>query len=344
VFIPTDPTSLRFAARITIAAMTAYLVALALELPEALWAVITGIIVTQMSVGSTIGIGLDRLVGTLAGALVGGVAATAHAVWPVLPVGVLLLVSVAPLSLFVVKRPTYRVAPVTAALMLLLVHDQGTRPLALAFDRVLEIAIGCVIGVVVSLLVLPYRAEQLLVDRVASGLRLLAQIVIVQLGARAPADLARIDALNERVRTLLAACETTALDVQREYRMHLGGRRDPEPLFRTLRRLRSDVAILDRAMSQLVADDAVPAALGPLAQAIAGWLEQAAGTLARRKPSPPLEPVDGAIAAVFGGSQLPERLLPLWFAVEALRRDCGDLHDRMAERAAEQRAQVPPGS
>jgi uncharacterized membrane protein YccC len=262
----------------------------------------------------------------------------------VLPVGVLLLVSVAPLSLFVVKRPTYRVAPVTAALMLLLVHEQGTRPLALAFDRVLEIAIGCVIGVAVSLLVLPYRAEQLLVDRVASGLRLLAELVVVQLGARAPADLARIDALNERVRTLLAGCETTALDVQREHRMHLGGRRDPEPLFRTLRRLRSDVAILDRAMSQLVADDAAPPMLAPLAQAIAGWLEQAAGTLAGRKAPPPLDPVDGAIADGFGGSQVPERLLPLWFAVEALRRDCGDLHDRMAERAAEVRQVILPGT
>jgi uncharacterized membrane protein YgaE (UPF0421/DUF939 family) len=341
--IPLDPISLRFAARITIAAMAAYLVALAFELPEALWAVITGIIVTQMSVGSTIGVGLDRLVGTLAGALVGGVAATAHALWPVLPVGVLLMVSVAPLSLFVVKRPTYRVAPVTAALMLLLVHDQSAQPLTIAFDRVLEIAIGCVIGIAVSLLVLPYRAEQQLVDRVASGLRLLAQLVILQLGERTQADLARIDALNERVRVLLAGCETTALDVQREHKLHLGGRRDPEPLFRTLRRLRSDVAILDRAMSQLVADDAPPPALGPLAQALAGFLEPAATALPRRAPPPPLEPVDGAIAAAFG-SPVPERLLSLWFAVEALRRDCGDLHDRMAERVAEQRAMTLPGT
>jgi uncharacterized membrane protein YccC len=336
VLIPTDPTSLRFAARITIAAMAAYLVALALGLPEALWAVITGLIVTQMSVGGTIGMGLDRLVGTLAGALIGGVAATAHALWPVLPVGLLLLVSVAPLSLFVVKRPTYRVAPVTAALMLLLVHDQGTQPLMIAFDRVFEIGVGCVVGITVSLLVLPYHAEQLLVDRVASGLRLIAELVVLQLGARAPADLVRIDALNERMRTLLAACEATAVEVRREHKMHLGGRRDPEPFFRTLRRLRSDVAILDRAMSKLVADDAPPPALEPVAQAIAGWLEQAAAKPGRRPSPPPLAPVDSAIAAAFGG-EVPERLLSLWFAIEALRRDCGDLHDRMAERAAEQR-------
>jgi uncharacterized membrane protein YgaE (UPF0421/DUF939 family) len=343
--IPTDPISLRFAARITIAAMAAYLVALAFELPEALWAVITGLIVVQMSVGGTIGAGLDRLVGTLAGALVGGAAATAHALWPALPVGLLLMASVAPLSLFVVKRPTYRVAPVTAALMLLLVHDHGeVQPLRIALDRVFEIAIGCVIGIAVSLLVLPYRAEQQLADRVASGLRLLAQLVIVQLGARAPADLARIDALNERLRLLLAGCETTAVDVRREHKMHLGGRRDPEPLFRTLRRLRSDVAILDRAMSQLVADGAAPAALGPLAQALADWLEPAAGALARRTPPPPLDPIDGATAAAFGGGQVPERLLSLWFAIEALRRDCGDLHDRMAERAAEQREHALPSA
>lgn len=339
--IPTDPTSLRFAARITIAAMAAYLIAAALNLPESLWAVITALIVVQMSVGGTIGAGLDRLVGTLAGALVGGAAATAHAVWPVLPVGLLLMVSIAPLSLFVVKRPSYRVAPVTAALMLLLVHTQSTEPLTIAFDRVFEIAIGCFIGVAVSLLVLPYHAEQQLVDRVAPGLRLLGQLVIVQLGARTAADLARIDTLNERVRTLLAACEATALDVRREHKMHLGGRRDPEPLFRTLRRLRSDVAILDRAMCQSTEAAALPN-LAPLAAAIAGFLEDAAQGLAKRAPPPSLDAVDAAITACFE-APVPEPVLPLWFAIEALRRECGDLHDRMAERAAEQRNEALPG-
>src|ERR1700682_1030755 len=45
--IPSDPPSLRFAACITIAAVAAYMVAVAINLPESLWAVITGLIVVQ---------------------------------------------------------------------------------------------------------------------------------------------------------------------------------------------------------------------------------------------------------------------------------------------------------
>ena len=331
--VPTDPVSLRFAARITIAAMTAYLIAEALALPEALWAVITALIVVQTSVGGTIGTGFDRLVGTLAGAVIGGVAATAHALWPILPIGPLLLVAIAPLSLFAVKRPSYRVAPVTAALMLLLVHG-AEAPLVIALDRVLEIAIGCVIGIAVAILVLPYRAEQQLVDKVAAGLKLLGQQITLQLGARAPGDRARIETLQEQLRGLLASCETIAVDARREHRMHLG-RRDPEPLFRTLRRLRSDVAIVDRAMTQL-ADAGAPPGLAAVAAAFADMLEAAAKALPRRAPPPPAATLDDALAACFG-APVPDRLLPLSIALEAVRRDCGDLIDRVAERAAEER-------
>ena len=41
--LPTDPTSLRLAARITIAALAASVVSAALTLPESLWAVITAL-------------------------------------------------------------------------------------------------------------------------------------------------------------------------------------------------------------------------------------------------------------------------------------------------------------
>jgi uncharacterized membrane protein YccC len=326
-----SPTSLRLAARITTAAMAAYLVAFALNLPEALWAVITALIVVQMSVGGTIGAGVDRLVGTLAGALVGGVAASVHALWGAPPVGILLLLAIAPLSLFAVRRPTYRVAPVTAALMLLLVHD-AAQPVMLAFDRVFEIAVGCVIGVAVSILVLPYHAEQQLADRVAAGLRLLARLVGALLG-RDGVDQAAVDRLNELMRAVLASCEASALDVQRELRVHLVGRRDPEPLFRTLRRLRSDVAIIDRAVARLAPGaGAPPLDLAPAAAAIAAFFEGAAAALPRRAPPPALAPLDAALAPIDAATS--DALLPLAFALAALRRDCGDLHERMAERAA----------
>jgi uncharacterized membrane protein YccC len=333
--LPTDPTSLRFAARIAIAAIAAHLVGLAFGLPGAFWAVITALFVVQMSVGGTIGAGIDRLVGTVVGAAIGGLAAGAHKLWPAIPSVVLLLAAIAPLSLFAVKRPSYRIAPITAAVMLLVVHDMG-QPLAMAFDRVIEIAIGCVIGVAVSLLVLPYRAEQHLVDRVASGLRLLGELAATLLEPRDAAHLAAIDSLNVRLRALLIACEAAALDVEREHRMHLAARRDPEPLFRTLRRLRSDMAIIDRAVVTL--GDAEDILATPeeraLGAALAQFFTDCAAALEPREVPPSLDAVDAAIAACFP-PPLQEHLMPLSFAIAALRRDCADLRDRLAERAAE---------
>jgi uncharacterized membrane protein YccC len=338
VLLPTDPTSLRLAARITIAAMAAYVVAAAVTLPESLWAVITALIVVQMSVGGTIGAGLDRMVGTLVGAAVGGLAATVHLIWHAPPVWLLLLLAIAPLSLFATRRPSYRVAPVTAALMLLIVHD-ATQPIAFAIDRVVEITIGCVIGITVSILVLPYHAEQQLVDRVASGLRVLADLVTALIGGSGSADPATVDRLNERIRALLTSCEASTTDVQRERRMHLGSPRDPEPLFRTLRRLRSDVAIIDRAAARLCAsaDGSSPSPdLAPLAAAIAGFLVQSADALHRHTAAPSLEPFDAAVAAYpFADTSANDALVSLSFAVAALRRDCGDLAERMAERTAD---------
>jgi uncharacterized membrane protein YccC len=333
--LPTDPTSLRLAARITIAAMAAYLVGAALGLPGAFWAVITALFVVQMSVGGTIGAGLDRVVGTVVGAIVGGAALGVHHVWPAFPVGLLFFAAIAPLSLFAVKKPSYRIAPITAAVMLLVVHDLG-QPVAMAFDRVIEITIGCVIGVTVSILVLPYRAEQQLVDRVAAGLRLLSELAAALLALRDSGHSAALDAVNERMRALLASCEATAADVEREHRLHLAARRDPEPLFRTLRRLRSDMAIIERAVVALGEpnETEVPPEAHRLSAAIAQFFAAAADALVARQRPPSLDAMDAAIAARFG-APVPEPLIPLSFAIAALRRDCGDLHDRLAERAAD---------
>src|ERR1700723_2117226 len=58
--------------RVTVAAMGALVIALALGLKLPLWAVLTSIIVTQMSVGRSLKATRDYLVGTLGGAIYGG--------------------------------------------------------------------------------------------------------------------------------------------------------------------------------------------------------------------------------------------------------------------------------
>ena len=63
---------LALSVRVTIAALAALALAQVLRLPLPLWAVLTAVIVTQMSVGRSLMATFDYLVGTLGGAIYGG--------------------------------------------------------------------------------------------------------------------------------------------------------------------------------------------------------------------------------------------------------------------------------
>ena len=58
--------------RVTVAALVALALAQFLQLPLPLWAVLTAVIVTQMSVGRSLKATFDYLAGTLGGAIYGG--------------------------------------------------------------------------------------------------------------------------------------------------------------------------------------------------------------------------------------------------------------------------------
>ena len=78
-----DPAGLRrvhlaLAVRVTVAAIVALVAAQLLGLPLPLWAVLTAMIVTQMSVGRSLKATGDYLVGTVGGAIYGGAVADPH--------------------------------------------------------------------------------------------------------------------------------------------------------------------------------------------------------------------------------------------------------------------------
>jgi uncharacterized membrane protein YccC len=91
----------------------------ALALPQSYWAVFTALIIVQGSVGGTLAAGLDRFIGTLAGAVLGAAVALTGEFWHV-PQVLLLLLAVAPVALLAAIRPSFRIAPVTAAILLLI--------------------------------------------------------------------------------------------------------------------------------------------------------------------------------------------------------------------------------
>jgi uncharacterized membrane protein YccC len=319
---------LRLAARVAAATLLAWLIAAGFDLPQSWWAVITALLVVQASLGGTIGTGIDRVLGTMLGAVTGALAAWLHVVEHV-SLDLLLPVSVAPLALIAAGRPTFRVAPVTAVIVLLVTHTTES-PFVAAVERVAEILLGTVIGVAVSLTFLPTHASRQLLGLAADTVALLGDLAAAHL---APArDIAFIEMLQARMRKGLTALETAVSEAKRE-RIGFGTQAaDPTPILRTVRRLRSDVAILDRVAPRLAG--APPALVQQVAEAARDALHAKAARLRSGERGGDYAELDVAIAALNQEPDSSGALLALSFAAETLQRDLADL----SERASEQRA------
>ena len=153
--------ALRVCFRMTVAGVLAYALAEMLALPQGYWAVFSSIIIMQASVGGSVKATIDRLIGTIGGAVAGAIVAYMVLRQNLLTLGIALVVALVPLTLLAALRPGYRVAPLTAVIVLLTPGAQQLGPLGSAFYRILEITLGSLVGLVVSLVIVPARAHGL---------------------------------------------------------------------------------------------------------------------------------------------------------------------------------------
>src|SRR5262245_2099412 len=343
--------ALRLCLRMTVAGLLGFAFAELFELPQGYWAVFSAIIVTQASVGASVKATLDRLLGTLGGAIAGGVVAyfvpNDNLVW----LTIALVVALVPLSLVAALQPNYRIAPITAAIVLLTPGAQQIGALTSAFYRVLEISLGGAIGVAVSLLLLPARAHALVIAAAARTLDLLADLLRESLALLAgSADRVRIMQLQDDIRTGMARLEIVAGDARQERRTHLTHEFDPDPLVRTVFRLRNDLIMVGRVAAEPL-PDAVSARLRvPVAEvsdAAQLFLRDSGAALLQRKPPPARDRVERALERFIATIEalrregitrgLPAdelgRLFALGFALEQLRRNFDDFADRVADCA-----------
>ena len=151
-------TQLALAVRLTVAAVAAYAIARALHLMLPLWAVLTSLIVTQMSVGRSLKATRDYMLGTVGGAIYGGAIAVLIPHSGEGGLLALLVLAVAPLAFIAAINPSLNAATVTAVIVLLVPAMNHANPLDSTIDRVLEVTVGAVTGLLVSFLVLPSRA------------------------------------------------------------------------------------------------------------------------------------------------------------------------------------------
>ncbi len=342
---------MRLGLRITVAGLLAFVLAHLLVLRQGYWAVLTAVIVIQGNVGGSLKAATDRLIGTLAGGAYGVLIATLIPRGDPLWLGLALALLLVPLAIAAALRPGLRVAPVTAIIVLLGTTSQNIGLLPATIERVIEIALGSAIAFGVSLLVLPTRAHVQLAEAAADTLDLLADLVPALLaGLSGRPDPAKVQALYRRIRSALAKLDGFAEEARREKASLLTEEPDPEPVLRTIRRLRHDFVMIDRATR----DPLDPSAAGPLmpslselSAALGAFLRESANAFRERRLPPDLEKFRRALtvyhAAMAGirrqgltrdlASEAAARIFGLAFALEQLGRDLKDLANRAEERA-----------
>jgi uncharacterized membrane protein YccC len=136
-------------ARTAVAAVASVLVARLFGLPEAYWAPITTLVITQSSLGAALAVSWQRFVGTVLGAVVGAVAAC-HFGPHVLVFGTCVFTLGLLCAVARSDRSAYRFGGVTLAIVLLVPR---TGPAwQIAFHRFAEVSIGIGMALILAMM------------------------------------------------------------------------------------------------------------------------------------------------------------------------------------------------
>ena len=343
---------LRYCLRLTLAGLAAFGFAQFWHFPlHGLWAVLTAVVVTQMSIGGSLQATAEYVVGTFGGAIyASGIAVLVpHTTMPTLTGA--LVFSIAPLALLAAFNPKFRVAPFTAVLVLFISNEFRQSPIESAIYRVLEVMLGGTSAILVSVLVLPERAHARALVAASHVLDRLAEVLPALLaGFTRPLDAEAIIRIQDELGDAVAGFQGIAAEVKSERLTHLGREPDHGPLSRTLLRLRHDFVILGRAAMAPLPDPFVArlaVLLTRLGESCGDDLRESGAALLARRMPPSLDSVDAvfvAYAQEFAllrqegftrrlSAQEVERVFALGFALEQLHRDLVDLQRCVTESA-----------
>jgi uncharacterized membrane protein YccC len=352
---------LALALRVTVAAAGAFAIATAMHLRLPLWAVLTSLIVTQMSVGRSLKATRDYMFGTVGGAIYGGAIAVLIPHSGEGGLLALLVLAVAPLALVAAINPSLNAATVTAVIVLLVPTISHVDPLASAIDRVMEVTVGALTGLLVSFLLLPSRAHTQIRVSAARTLELIAAAFSELLaGLTRGLDNEALHQIQDGIGKALVELNALGAEAERERAAHLSAAPDTGPLLRTILRLRHDLVMIGRACLVALPLDLqarLAAPLNKVSDAVVTYLRAAAASLRTGGTSHSPSPIDEALqlyAAEVAALRreglirgLPgdaaERFFALGFVLEQMRQNLNDLGRCVADWS-ETAAQATPGA
>jgi uncharacterized membrane protein YgaE (UPF0421/DUF939 family) len=138
--------ALESSARTAVAATLSYLIASLSGMREAYWAAILTLVIMQSTLGAAWTISIERFLGTVFGAVIGGVLASSFPqTWWAFLGGVFVLGLICSLLR---SANSYRFAAITMTIIMMV--PRTTTPWMLALHRFLEVSIGIVVGLAVT--------------------------------------------------------------------------------------------------------------------------------------------------------------------------------------------------
>jgi hypothetical protein len=352
---------LRFCVRTTTAGLLAFALAQVLNFPlHGLWVILTAIVVMQMSAGGSFRATIEYMIGTLGGAAFAGIVGILIPHETVIAQGTLLALTIAPLALAAAFNPNFRVAPFSAALVLLISGQLGEGPIESAVTRFAEVTLGGLVAVAVSLFVFPEGAHGLSVKAAVRILDQLAQTLPKILsGFTHKMDPIETSRLQNEIGGAVSSFQAIVAEAKHEPFIGLTGEPDSGPLSRTLLRLRHDLVIIGRAAAMPLPDIFVER-LGPLltrlGERLSDFLRASAHALDTRSRPPALDVVEAALRAYSSevtatrgegltlklSTDEAENLFALGFGLEQMHQNLGDLQ-RCARECARGFVRNRPG-
>lgn len=343
---------LRYCLRVTAVGLLTFGLAQFFRFPlHGLWAVLTGIVVIQASIGASLQAITEYVIGTLGGAIYASaiVLLVPHETMPTLIMALVLCIT--PLALLAAFNQKFRVAPFTAVIVLFVSNEFRQSPLESASYRVLEVMLGGLCAILVSTVILPERAHSRALAAAADILEHFADVLpplIMRLTH--PLDIEAMHRLQDKLGAAITGLEGIAIEVKRERVTAFAQEPDPASLSRTLLRLRHDLVILGRAAGALLPgqiNKRLSPSLDEISKSVSEDFRQCGLALLARQAAPSLDAEDQAFEAYAAArsalrkdgltrdlsSQEVERVFALGFALEQLRRDVGDLHRCVSELA-----------
>ena len=222
----------------------------------------------------------------------------------------------------------------------------------------IEVAVGCVVGLFVSLVVLPARAHDFVIEAATQMLALMARFLPeLFAGFTGSLDQQALSEMQNRIGEDLGRLDRLAAEAVHERITRLGTEPDQRPLLRTMVRLRHDIIMIGRAALSPLPGAFLPRLrphLTRISEACADYLHASGAALSGWQAAPALDAVEAALdgyAAEFAAlrregltRELPdeavERIFAFGFSLDQLQLHLRDLARCVAELAPTDSAAV----